>query len=272
MRTNSKPCIGKAVIPPAFCLFCMAPEANADLVGIIKGVVIDGISCEPLENVRIETSKNGSALSDENGEYEMSWHPSGEFALKAEYEGYALFEYPGELAVEGVETVNILMLPEIPSISPIEDKSVGEDIPTSIPFRIGGASMPDFVLSGTSPNPDIIPDTGITFGGDGIERTIGIRPNANVSGETTITVAAKDADGTILVQTSFKLTVTGVPGDVDNSKAVDLVDAILSLKILTGITTSGNKISLYADINGDQTIGAEETIYILQIVSGERSR
>ncbi len=186
-----------------------------DLPGKIEGIVTNAISGEPLRNVQIETNKKGSALSDEKGEYALDQHPSGEFTLTAELEGYEPFKYgdtlgelyAGKLAVEGIETVNILMVPEAASISSIEDKSIGEDMPTSISFTLGGANMPDFELFGESLNPDLVSDTNITFEGDGIDRTITIQPNANVSGETTITVTAKDTDGTILVQTQFIFTV-----------------------------------------------------------------
>jgi len=55
---------------------------------------------------------------------------------------------------------------------------------------------------------------------------------------------------------------TPLPGDVDGNHKVELDDAILALKILTGINNA-DAIQIKADVNGDQKIGMEEVIYIL---------
>ena len=58
-------------------------------------------------------------------------------------------------------------------------------------------------------------------------------------------------------------------GDIDGSGIVDLRDAILSLQIVSSLPPAE---SLYneADVNGDNRIGLEETVYILQDISGQR--
>jgi len=58
-----------------------------------------------------------------------------------------------------------------------------------------------------------------------------------------------------------------VPGDINGDAAVDLSDAILALRILSGIDTGDTKIFSGADISGDGRIGIEELVYILQKVS-----
>jgi len=58
-------------------------------------------------------------------------------------------------------------------------------------------------------------------------------------------------------------------GDVDGDLDVDLADAILSLRILTGVALS-EKIGGDADVNEDGRIGFEEVMYILQDISGFR--
>ena len=60
-----------------------------------------------------------------------------------------------------------------------------------------------------------------------------------------------------------------VGGDINNDKAVDLVDAILVLKALVGLSPVG--INLGADVNGNNKIGLAEVIYVLQNVAGLRS-
>ena len=58
-------------------------------------------------------------------------------------------------------------------------------------------------------------------------------------------------------------------GDVSGDGTVGLEDAILALHVLSGIASS-QSINLNADVNGDGRIGLEEVIYILQKVSGLR--
>ncbi len=55
--------------------------------------------------------------------------------------------------------------------------------------------------------------------------------------------------------------VVTLPGDVNNDRSVDLADAISALKVLTGSQTGAVK---EADVNGDDVIGMEEAVYILQ--------
>jgi hypothetical protein len=61
-------------------------------------------------------------------------------------------------------------------------------------------------------------------------------------------------------------------GDINTVDGVNLADAILAAKIICGIDTSGETITLDADINGDDKIGIEEMIYILQYVAGLRTQ
>ncbi|CAN2044731.1 spore coat protein H [Candidatus Magnetomoraceae bacterium gMMP-1] len=55
---------------------------------------------------------------------------------------------------------------------------------------------------------------------------------------------------------------SGMEGDVDGNGLVDLKDAILALKIMTGITPSSS-VFKEADVNGDDKIGLHEVLYIL---------
>jgi uncharacterized repeat protein (TIGR01451 family) len=54
-------------------------------------------------------------------------------------------------------------------------------------------------------------------------------------------------------------------GDVDESGAVDLRDAVFTLQMLCGLATPPVFVS--GDVNGDKRIGTEEAVYILQSVS-----
>lgn len=60
----------------------------------------------------------------------------------------------------------------------------------------------------------------------------------------------------------------GAPdGDVNGNGEVSLADAILGLKVACGLDTLGEYIASGADVNGDNTIGIAEAIYIIQKVS-----
>ena len=60
-----------------------------------------------------------------------------------------------------------------------------------------------------------------------------------------------------------------IEGDIDNSGAVGLTDAITGLQLCSGITPSA-EVSSEADVNGDGKIGIEEVIYVLQECAGLR--
>lgn len=55
------------------------------------------------------------------------------------------------------------------------------------------------------------------------------------------------------------------PGDVDNSRIVELVDAVSAIETLVGVPSDS---STRADVNGDGVIGLEEAIYVLQETVG----
>jgi hypothetical protein len=56
-------------------------------------------------------------------------------------------------------------------------------------------------------------------------------------------------------------------GDIDNSRLVNLGDAILALQVLARIKSSF-PIYKKADVDGDEKIGLEEVVYILRKISG----
>ncbi len=56
-------------------------------------------------------------------------------------------------------------------------------------------------------------------------------------------------------------------GDVNGDGYVDLADAMIVLRSLSGYNASDTTIK-EADVNGDNMIGMEEALYIVQQVSG----
>ena len=60
-----------------------------------------------------------------------------------------------------------------------------------------------------------------------------------------------------------------VPGDLDGNWDVELLDGILSLKLLAGLPPAV-EIQTCADMDSDDTLGLQEAIYILQIIAEVR--
>jgi hypothetical protein len=58
-------------------------------------------------------------------------------------------------------------------------------------------------------------------------------------------------------------------GDINSDGAIDLTDAILSMQILNQVHP-GDPINPDSDIDGNGRTGLEETLYILQHISGLR--
>lgn len=90
------------------------------------------------------------------------------------------------------------------------------------------------------------------------------------NGVHTVTVDVKDYAQNPAVRAEWSFTLDawlGVPGDLDNSGAVDLEDLVLGLKVLTGSPVA---VRLEGDVNGDGLIGMADVLYILQSSAGLR--
>ncbi|WP_157468396.1 dockerin type I repeat-containing protein [Desulfatibacillum aliphaticivorans] len=58
-------------------------------------------------------------------------------------------------------------------------------------------------------------------------------------------------------------------GDVNDSGAVNLTDAVLALQALAGMETAG-EVCDAADFNGDGMIGLAEVMYIFQVIRASK--
>ena len=63
--------------------------------------------------------------------------------------------------------------------------------------------------------------------------------------------------------------ITQLKGDINGDAAIDLTDAILALQIITGVV-QGQNIDNASDVDGNNKIGMEEAVYILENISGTR--
>jgi len=104
-----------------------------------------------------------------------------------------------------------------PVISGISDLTIANqtlamgDSSVSIPFTVGdletAASL--LILDGISSNPDLLPISGIAFGGSGEERNLTLTPTPGRPGSAILTITV--SDGELTADRTFVFTVTGAP-------------------------------------------------------------
>ena len=110
-------------------------------------------------------------------------------------------------------TVRINPVNDPPAISgDFEDKFTDEDIPlvlANITVSDIESAAGTLTLAGSSSNPELVADTGISFSGTGSTRTITVRPLTNEFGSTFITITVDDGNGG-QAEAGFVLVVTEV--------------------------------------------------------------
>jgi Zn-dependent metalloprotease len=82
----------------------------------------------------------------------------------------------------------------------------------------------DLILSATSDDTAVVPNSGFTFGGSGTERTVSIRANQNASGDALVTITVHDAGGGTA---SIQVTVVVGTNDDDALEGTEGPDVIL---------------------------------------------
>src|SRR5438477_8752397 len=95
-----------------------------------------------------------------------------------------------------------------PSISNIPDQTITENSSTGpISFTVSDAetNAESLVVTGSSSNPTLLPDSNLIFGGSGSNRTVTATPAANQFGSATVTVRV--SDGSLSSSAAFNLTV-----------------------------------------------------------------
>ena len=104
-------------------------------------------------------------------------------------------------------TVNDVIVNTVPTISDIEDLSIGENSCTKkLSFTVGDAETGpgDLKVTATSSNQSLVKNSDIELGGSGAERNIRMSPQKDQTGITTIVVQVSDGE----MHTSEAFTVT----------------------------------------------------------------
>ncbi len=104
-----------------------------------------------------------------------------------------------------------LIVRQPPTISDVPDQTVDEDTPAVVNFTVSDLETPatELQVTGTSSNPDLVPNANLAFSGSGSDRTVTVTPVPDQSGSTTITLTVRDQDDFEAVD-SFVLTVAPV--------------------------------------------------------------
>jgi hypothetical protein len=157
-------------------------------------------------------------------------------------------------------TIAVTAVNDLPTISTITDQTINEDAATdTLAFSVGDIETPAASLKVTaaSSNTSLIPVANVVLGGTGANRTVIVRPAANLSGTATITLTLTDANNGTSTR-SFVVTVNPVNDaptiadivnqttDEDKATAVlnvtinDVEDALVSLNSLVVTATSSN--------------------------------
>ncbi len=156
-----------------------------------------------------------------------------------------------------------------PSISAISNRTTNEDTPTGfIPFTIADPETPanQLSVSASSSNTILLPNASIRFGGSGGNRSIKLRPAANKTGSTTLTVTI--SDGLATAKSSFNLLVKpindapvidlnggdpGIDSTVDfvtNEDAIKFADGDLRVLDVDNTKLSSATVALLNPVNG----------------------
>jgi hypothetical protein len=111
-----------------------------------------------------------------------------------------------------VATFTTFALPRgVPTISDVPNQTINEDTSTSaLAITVGDfdTAATSLIMSGSSGNTTLVPNTNISFGGSGNARTVTVTPALNQNGTALITLSV--SDGSTTTSDTFVLTVNSV--------------------------------------------------------------
>ena len=123
-----------------FLISCSDDKIEYTGKGIITGKVIKQNSFEPIENAKVTiNSTNNSVFTDENGEFEFTEIPEGEYSLEAEKEEY----------INGFEPVTVVAEQSVNVIIELQRSDALNEPPTSATLLLPEDNAIDIGISTT---------------------------------------------------------------------------------------------------------------------------
>jgi Zn-dependent metalloprotease len=206
----------------------------------------------PLQGQRAWTGTDGGSLFSTWGESQIDLGAlgvAGGSTIQLRFD----FGVDGCTGIDGwyVDDVTVYLCTP-PAIAVVRGGTANSDTTGTMNLQVGDSETPedDLVLTGTSNNPALVPNSGITFGGSGANRTVTITTTGSV-GTATVTVTVTDLEGktasvviTVKVGGNGANTLTGTSG-------ADLFFGRNGSDTISGL--AGNDLA--SGGRGDDTIG-----------------
>jgi hypothetical protein len=152
-----------------------------------------------------------------------------------------------------------------PTISAIASTVTEEDTPVTVNFTVGDSETPagSLTVSGTSSNPAVVANSGITFSGTGASRSVTLIPAANASGTTTITVTV--SDGSLSGAEAFLLTVNAANDPPTISTIADTATQVnipVTIDFTVGDTETPAGSLVVTATSSDQAVVADADVVV----------
>ncbi len=215
-------------------IFSVQPVNDAPTVNAIADLAIEEDS--GMHTIQVTGITSGASNEPQNLSVTVSANPSGILSnLDLNYttpESTAILTFTTRSNVVGEATVTVFVeddggtfsmtsrslqvrvtpANDPPSMSLIDDQVINEDTllgPVPLLIQDIETAARNILLSGSSDNQALIPDSNINFGGSLSNRTVSLAPRKDQFGSAVITIRAEDDTGGI-AQTTFKITVQPV--------------------------------------------------------------
>ena len=186
----------------------------------------------PLYTVAVSASPSAGGTASGGGTFASGSSVSVTASPKSGYqfinwtEGTTVVSSSANYTITSLESDRTLVanFDQPPTISHVADQTMFENRTLSISFLVSDAETPvaNLIVTATSSNHSLVPDSGIVPSGSGTIRTAGVTPSADSVGTATVVLTVTDGAG-LTASTSFGLTVlpadTAVAGAGQNAVA-----------------------------------------------------
>lgn len=232
--------------------------------GFISGIVCSQLDMSAIAGALVSVNVGGEIFTTQalpGGQFLLEV-PAGTAQISSAPAGYQLAEATDITVGEGGATrINLMVLPE--------DATVDTTPPVTTAAPVGRSYAKPQLVTLTCSDQGGSGCADIYYTLDGSEPTIGSPIYSApfiVSSSTTVKFFAKDLAGMSEPVKSERYDI--IPGDINSDGLVDLTDAILVMRILTG--DPGVILPVDADINYDNRIGMVELLFVMQKITGLR--